>query len=72
MGAFMTLDTWLAVAGLVVGVVGVGIAVWQWRAAKKQGDLVVAFLHGLKTGPLNQAQVDQVNDMLARLDPPHH
>ena len=31
---------------------------------------MIGFLHGLKTGELQPLQLEQVNDMLARFDPP--
>jgi hypothetical protein len=40
------------------------------RKARKRGDELVAFLHGLKGETLTKPTIDQVNDMLARLDPP--
>jgi hypothetical protein len=68
---------WLGILGLFVGVIGtfVGIfgaawAIWQWLDSKRKGDVVIGFLHGLKTGDLNPLQLEQVNDMLARFDPP--
>ena len=68
---------WLGILGLFVGVIGtfVGIfgaawAIWQWLDTKRKGDVMVGFLHGLKTGELKPLQLEQVNDMLARFDPP--
>jgi hypothetical protein len=68
---------WLGILGLFVGVIGtlfgffgVAWAIWQWLDTKRKGDVVIGFLHGLKTGELNQLQLEQVNDMLARFDPP--
>jgi hypothetical protein len=70
----MNSDRWLAGAGIVIGCL---IALWQWRAgnrkeseAKKRGDILVGFLHGLKGETLTGPTLDQVNDMLGRLDPP--
>jgi hypothetical protein len=56
--------------GLIGTLSGWGIAYWQWRGAKIKGDNLVAFLHGLKGAELPPRAVEQVNDMLARLDPP--
>lgn len=68
---------WLGILGLFVGVIGtfVGIfgtawAIWQWLDTKRKGDVMIGFLHGLKTGELQPLQLEQVNDMLARFDPP--
>jgi hypothetical protein len=68
---------WLGILGLFVGVIGtfVGIfgatwGIWQWLDTKRKGDVMIGFLHGLKTGELNPLQLEQVNDMLARFDPP--
>jgi hypothetical protein len=68
---------WLGIFGLFVGIIGtfVGIfgaawAIWQWLDSKRKGDVMVGFLHGLKTGELKPLQLEQVNDMLARFDPP--
>ena len=33
---------------------------------------MIGFLHGLKTGELQPLQLEQVNDMLARFDPPRN
>jgi hypothetical protein len=46
------------------------IAFWQWHDAKIKGDRLVAFLHGLKACELPDKAIEQINDMLARLDPP--
>ena len=68
---------WLGILGLFVGVIGtfIGIfgaawGIWQWLDSKQKGDVMIGFLHGLKTGELNPLQLEQVNDMLARFDPP--
>ena len=68
---------WLGILGLFVGVIGtfVGIfgaawGIWQWLDSKRKGDVMIGFLHGLKTGELQPLQLDQVNDMLARFDQP--
>ena len=70
---------WLGILGLFVGVIGtfVGIfgAAWgicQWLDSKRKGDVMIGFLHGLKTGELQPLQLEQVNDMLARFDPPRN
>jgi hypothetical protein len=64
----------IGIAGIVIGC---AIAYWQKirddkrvAAEKIRGDKLVAFLHGLKGGELPDKSVVQVNDMLARLDPP--
>ena len=68
---------WLGILGFFVGVIGtfVGIfgaawGIWQWLDSKQKGDVKLGFLHGLKAGELNPLQLEQVNDMLARFDPP--
>jgi hypothetical protein len=68
---------WLAILGLFVGVIGTFVGIfgaawgfWQWLDSKRKGDVMIGFLHGLKTGELNPLQSEQVNDMLARFDPP--
>ena len=68
---------WLGILGLFVGVIGTffGIfgtawGIWQWLDSKRKGDVMIGFLHGLKTGELQPLQLEQVNDMLARFDPP--
>jgi hypothetical protein len=70
----MDRSDWIGVAGIVIGCL---IALVQWREgkareskARKRGDELVAFLHGLKGETLTKPTIDQVNDMLARLDPP--
>ena len=59
--------SWIGVAGILIGL---AVAYWQWRSAKTKGDILVIFLHGLKACDLPPKAVEQVNDMLARLDPP--
>ena len=68
---------WLGIIGLFVGVTGtmVGIfgaafGIWQWLDSKRKGDVMIGFLHGLKTGELTPLQKAQVDDMLGRFDPP--
>jgi hypothetical protein len=63
----MDTGSWIGLAGILVGC---AIAYWQWHEAKKKGDMLVTFLHGLKSAELPAKVIDQVNDMLARLDPP--
>ncbi len=65
----MNSGSWIGVAGIVIGI---GVAFWQWYSAKKKGDQLVAFLHGLKGAKrdLPPAVVEQIDDMLARLNPP--
>jgi hypothetical protein len=55
---------WLGILGLFVGVIGtfVGIfgaawGIWQWLDTKRKGDVMVGFLHGLKTGELHPLSV---------------
>jgi hypothetical protein len=69
---------WLGILGLFVGVIGTffgffGVAWAIWMAGyKTQRRCDVGFLHGLKTGELNPLQLEQVNDMLARFNPPRN
>jgi hypothetical protein len=60
----MNVDRWLAVGGILIGLV---IAIWQWRSAKRKGDLLLTFLLGLKASSLPPAAVTQINDMMERL-----
>jgi hypothetical protein len=62
----MSVGDWFGVIGTVSGW---GIAFWQWRTAKAQGSLVTIFLYDLKSADLPSKALEQVNDMLARLDP---
>ena len=66
----MSADRWLAVIGIGIGVAGLVYGWVQSTAAAKEGSNLVAFLHGLKTADLPPKLEVQVNDMLARLDPP--
>jgi hypothetical protein len=59
----MDLGTW-------IGILGIAFGVWQWLENKRKGDVMLGFLHGLKTGKLDNLQLQEVNDMLARLQPP--
>lgn len=63
----MDAGSWIGLAGIIIGC---GIAFWQWHDAKAKGSLLVAFLHGIKSCDLPLKAEVQVNDMLARLDPP--
>jgi hypothetical protein len=63
----MDTGSWIGLAGIAIGC---AIAFWQWHDAKIKGDGLVHFLHGLKACELPEKAVEQVNDMLARLDPP--
>jgi hypothetical protein len=63
----MSMGDWVGIIGTLSGW---GIAFWQWHDAKKKGGQLVTFLHGLKAAALPQAAIIQINDMLARLDPP--
>lgn len=58
---------WIGIAGIVLGC---GIAYWQWYDARAKGGQLVAFLHGLKTASLPPEVIEQIDDQLARLDPP--
>jgi hypothetical protein len=58
------------VIGTFVGIFGAAWAIWQWLDTKQKGDVMIGFLHRLKTGELQPLQSEQVNDMLARFDPP--
>jgi hypothetical protein len=55
---------WLGILGLFVGVIGTFVgffgaawAIWQWLDSKRKGDVMVGFLHGLKTGEAKLASV---------------
>jgi hypothetical protein len=68
---------WLGFLGLFVGVIGtfVGIfgaawGIWQWLDSKRKGDVMIGFLHGLKTGELQTLQLKEIDGLLARFDPP--
>jgi hypothetical protein len=68
---------WLGILGLFVGVIGTfigifgaGWAIWQWLDSKRKGDVMIGFLHGLKTGELTPLQLKEIDAMLARFDPP--
>jgi hypothetical protein len=70
----MDTGSWIGLAGIGIGC---AIAYWQKIRGDKliadekiRGDKLVAFLHGLKGGELPPKSIEQVNDMLARLDPP--
>lgn len=54
--------------GLAIGIFGVAFAVWQYRKGKEQGSNLTTFLIGLKAANLPQQAVDQINDMIARLE----
>lgn len=56
--------------GTCIGILESAFGIWQWLENKRRGDVMIGFLHGLKTGELQLLQLDQVNDMLARFDPP--
>jgi hypothetical protein len=64
------LGLFVGVIGTFVGIFGVAWAIWQSLDSKRKGDVMVGFLHGLKTGELQPLQLEQVNDMLTRFDPP--
>ena len=67
----MNTDQLIGIAGIGVGIVSLGFAYWTWSDAKKKGDQLVTFLHGLKSCDIPPKALEQINDMLARLDPPH-
>jgi hypothetical protein len=56
--------------GTWIGLLGFAFGIWQWLDNKRKGDVMLGFLHGFKTGPLNKDQIDQIDDMLSRLQPP--
>ena len=68
-GAGMTL-LMAGVAVVPATVFGLVLAFLQWLDSKRKGDVMIGFLHGLKTGELTPLQKAQVDDMLARFDPP--
>jgi hypothetical protein len=54
----------------ILGAFGTAFGIWQWLENKRRGDVMIGFLHGLKTGPLNADQIKQIDDVLERLQPP--
>jgi hypothetical protein len=61
---------WASVLSLIIAVASIA---WGWRQRNQrqhQTETFVAFLHGLKTSIHDAKVLDQINDMLARLDPP--
>ena len=55
--------TILEIAGFIVGVIGVGSAVWEACKRKAQGDMVFGFLRGVKT--LAESNVNNAGDTSA-------
>jgi hypothetical protein len=67
----MNVDRWMAVAGIVIGLVGLAAAFWQWHESKRQGQIVYFFLHGAGGWTqLTDLQARKVNDIMAYLKPP--
>jgi hypothetical protein len=79
------LGRWSSCANIVcaiVSVISLGVAIYQFCKRKSQDDTLNGFLHGIKptiedaslgqnTSPiLWKAVLEQINDMLGRLDPP--
>jgi hypothetical protein len=64
------LNIFFGIFGTLVGVFGLVLAFLQWLDSKRKGDVMIGFLHGLKTSELTPLQKAQVDDMLARFDPP--
>jgi hypothetical protein len=57
--------------GWLIGLVAIGIALWQWHENKKIGNDVYQFLRGLKGDEqMSRASRDQINDMMQLLKPP--
>jgi hypothetical protein len=60
-----------SVISLIIAVASIAWGWWQRNQRQHQTETFVAFLHGLKPSIHDDAEVlEQVNDMLARLDPP--
>jgi hypothetical protein len=66
-GHHMDGGTLVGVFGLLIGIVGIGISIWQRAENKRQGSNLMAFLIGLKRADLSDKTTKQINDMLGRL-----
>lgn len=70
-----TPDSWADWASILgfAWAVGASVAAW-WQSHQRRAKVhgLVNFLHGLKTGvrPDQQEMIAQINDQLARLEPP--
>lgn len=64
---------WCSVFGFVWAVLASAAAFWQHHKRQQTSHEVARFLHGLKPaiqGSNQKAVIDQINDQLARLEPP--
>ena len=59
-----------SVASLIIALASILWGWWQRNQRQHQTETFVAFLHGLKTSIHDARVLEQINDMLARLDPP--
>ncbi len=55
---------------LIIAVASIAWGWWQRNQRQHQTETFVAFLHGLKASIHDAKVLEQINDMLARLDPP--
>ena len=70
----------LEIAGVIVGIIGVGLALWEWHKRTTQRDAMFYFLRGVKTsaeGNANntgdtsaawRALLNQIDDINKRLE----
>ena len=65
-----TFGDWASVLSFIIAVVSIAWGWWQRNQRQHQTEAFVAFLHGLKTSIHDAKIIEQINDMLARLDPP--
>jgi hypothetical protein len=61
---------WASVLSLIIAVSSIAWGRWQRNQRQHQTETFVAFLHGLKTSIHDAKVIEQINDTLARLDPP--
>jgi hypothetical protein len=59
-----------SVISLIIALASIAWGWWQRNQRQHQTETFVAFLHGLKASIHDEEVLEQVNDMLARLDPP--
>lgn len=69
----MSAGDWIKFGQLVVSVISLCFGIYQWRKRVRMSENLSAFLHGLKAAAevANvQPIVVQINDRLAKLNPP--